>query len=123
MSDNEIDLDKAKAIDGAVKSAGGFGKLLEPMTDQPNSINGELRKVVCHASGDRCHACDHYYGRAESCKFKSPTPSGNASEPIQDEIHRAINHAAHANGAIVVDVDFLERCLAALPANNGEEKC
>ena len=40
-----------------------------------DNSNGELRKVVCHASGDRCHACDHYYGRAESCKFKSPATS------------------------------------------------
>jgi len=42
-----------------------------------DNSNGELRKVVCHASGDRCHACDHYYGRAESCKFKSPATSSD----------------------------------------------
>jgi hypothetical protein len=47
-----------------------------------DNSNGELRKVVCHASGDRCHACDHYYGRAESCEFK-PTATSSDGRLIE----------------------------------------
>ena len=46
--------------------------------------SGELRKVVCHASGDRCHACDHYYGRADTCKF-APTTSKAIDEIFNHE--------------------------------------
>jgi hypothetical protein len=49
-----------------------------------DNSNGELRKVVCHASGDRCHACDHYYGRAESCEFKPTATSSDASELVKE---------------------------------------
>ena len=104
------------------------------MTDQPNSSNGELRKVVCHASGDRCHACDHYYGRAESCKFKSPTPSGNASELAKDNKTKLIKLAARVVMLRGIDAEEADDKLAdiayeirrianALPGNNGEEKC
>lgn len=27
-------------------------------------------KIVCYAEGDRCHGCDHYWGRAPECKYK-----------------------------------------------------
>lgn len=26
-------------------------------------------EVECHAEGDTCHGCDHYYGKAEKCKY------------------------------------------------------
>jgi hypothetical protein len=30
-------------------------------------------KRVCHAPGDRCLACPHYYGKADVCKY-APAP-------------------------------------------------
>ena len=33
----------------------------------------ELKKVTCHAEGDRCHGCDHYLGKASACKY-APQP-------------------------------------------------
>ncbi|KKK68201.1 hypothetical protein LCGC14_2946470, partial [marine sediment metagenome] len=34
--------------------------------------NGQTEKVdkrVCHADGDRCLACPHYYGKADVCSY------------------------------------------------------
>lgn len=27
---------------------------------------------VCHAPGDRCLGCDHYYGKASVCEYADP---------------------------------------------------
>ena len=42
------------------------------MTDQ--------RKIVCHASGPRCHGCPHYWGDADECKFA----------PVDDQRKKAL---------------------------------
>lgn len=36
------------------------------------------RKIVCHADGDRCLGCDHYYGKSDKCEF--------AKEPLVADI-------------------------------------
>lgn len=40
-----------------------------PDTATPGSAG-----VMCHAPGDKCLGCDHYYGEAAKCKYKSDGP-------------------------------------------------
>lgn len=36
-------------------------------------------KIICHAEGDRCHGCDHYWGKADVCSHaKSGVPAVDA---------------------------------------------
>jgi len=30
----------------------------------------DKHKITCHASGDRCHGCPHYHGKADECTYK-----------------------------------------------------
>jgi hypothetical protein len=45
---------------------------LEAIMTRPSSSE-QPDKRVCHAPGDRCLACPHYYGKADVCKY-APAP-------------------------------------------------
>lgn len=38
-------------------------------------------KVICHAPGDRCLGCNHYYGKAPVCQYAEPAP-GEVPESV-----------------------------------------
>jgi hypothetical protein len=91
-----------------------------------DNSNGELRKVVCHASGDRCHACDHYYGRAESCEFKPTATSSDASELVKEILaeteHWDVMPECREKGDLELVIGLLKRCLPLLPSNERVSK-
>lgn len=70
-----------------------------------------------------CQACkDTTNLKCVTCgKSVTATPSVDASE-LAKEIDRAIKHAAYADGTVIVDTGFLERCLSALPSNESVSK-
>ncbi len=39
---------------------------------QPEPV---VRKITCHAPGDRCLGCDHYYGKADVCQYAGASPA------------------------------------------------
>ena len=48
----------------------------------PNQSPATSDKRICHAPGDRCQACPHYYGKSEVCTF---APSATPSPSLPDE--------------------------------------
>ena len=56
--------------------------------------------------------------RCIEAALNAPASSAETRGSIQDELYRAIKHTAYANGTVIVDVGFLERCLSALPPVN-----
>jgi len=51
--------------------------------------SGEMKKIICHAEGDRCLGCSHYQGKSDKCEFDS-APSGemDAGRALADELER-----------------------------------
>ena len=70
----EIPTDRAVIAFDAVWRALGekIPDLASVSGSQVSTENGQTEKVdkrVCHADGDRCLACPHYYGKADVCSY------------------------------------------------------
>jgi hypothetical protein len=38
-------------------------------------------KIVCHSPSERCYGCDHYYGKADVCKY-APEMTDEKIKPV-----------------------------------------
>lgn len=45
------------------------------------------RKITCHASGDRCHGCKHYQGKADVCEYATPQATCEHDWKWQDDYY------------------------------------
>lgn len=73
----QIEQREACAGEGNGDSAKANGPEVDPPASHPTPA---AEGIVCHAPGERCHACPHYYGKAAVCKY-APEPAHEGSLP------------------------------------------
>lgn len=47
-------------------------------------MTSDSQPVICHAKGDRCHGCPHYYGEADVCEYADSRESGGLDQILYE---------------------------------------
>src|SRR3990167_1024868 len=68
--DAKHDVETDALCDMALERARAAQEPTEPTRSGPNT------NVICHAPGEKCLGCDHYYGKAAVCKYAAQEPDG-----------------------------------------------
>src|SRR3990167_522052 len=83
--------------DTATPHAAGPTEAIPGPTDFP-SPQAAGPNVVCHAPGDRCLGCDHYYGKAAECKYKDVAGSTPRTDAFSSALYNESCSAAAGMG-------------------------